>query len=85
LSKHAIFPPEVRQHLPQRAPETINTTEPPKALLRRLYRQHTGKNYKETVNGPELFRKLNPDDAYTKCPHLSAMLDDMLAFAQPAS
>ncbi len=60
----------------------VNSTEPPKALLRRLYRDSTGSNYKQTIDGPKLFSKLNPEEAYNKCPHLKEMLDEMLALAQ---
>ena len=82
LSQPGLFPPEVRRHLPRQAPETVNTITPPKALLRELYRVHTGRNYKETVNGPDLFSRLNPEEAYAKCPKLKELLDEMLLLAK---
>ena len=84
LSQPGIFPADIRTHLPKKVPETVNSTEPPKALLNRLYRDHTGKNYKVTTDGPNLFSKLNPEEAYRKCPHLQEMLDEMLKLAQEA-
>ena len=84
LSTPGLFPREVQQHLPRQAPETVNTNRPPKTLLRELYRLHTGRNYKETVNGPDLFARLNPVEAYGRCPNLKALLDDMLQLAQAA-
>ena len=84
LSQPAIFPADIHRCLPHRAPEGVNLSEPPKALLRRLYRETTARNYKETVNGPDLFRKLNPVEAYAKCPNLQALLDEMLQLARTA-
>ena len=81
LSTPDIFPTEVRRHLPKQPPETVNSNTPPKTLLRELYRLYTGRNYKETVNGPDLFSRLNPADAYAKCPNLKALLDEMLILA----
>ncbi len=37
---------------------------------------------KETVDGAILFHKLNPEEAYHRCPHLKEMLDEMLVLAQ---
>jgi len=82
LSSPEIFPSEIRRNIPKQSPETINSDKPPKALLRELYRKHTGHNYKETVDGPNLFARLNPITAYNKCPNLKAMLDEMLKLAQ---
>lgn len=84
LSKPELFPGNVRRYLPKQAPEAVNTNTPPKTLLRELYRQHTGHNYKETVNGPDLFARLDPAEAYAKCPNLKTLLDDMLQLAQAA-
>ena len=84
LSTPSLFPREVQRHLPRQAPETVNTNTPPKTLLRELYRLHTGRNYKETVNGPDLFARLNPVEAYGRCPNLKALLDDLLQLAQAA-
>lgn len=37
------------------------------------------------VNGKLLFRKLDPAAAYNRCPHLKALLDEMLLRAQQAT
>ncbi|MEI7833086.1 MAG: DUF4276 family protein [bacterium] len=84
LSQPGIFPAEIKPHLPKRAPETVNSTEPPKALLNRLYIKHTRKKYKVTDDGLKLFKQLNPEEAYRKCPHLQEMLDEMLKLALKA-
>lgn len=81
LSTPGLFPPDVRRYLPKQAPETVNTNTPPKTMLRELYRLHTGRNYKETVNGPDLFSRLSPVEAYAKCPNLKALLNEMLQMA----
>jgi len=84
LSTPGLFPREVQRHLPRQAPETVNINTPPKTLLRELYRLHVGRSFKETVNGPDLFSKLDPSDAYAKCPNFKALLDDMLELAHAA-
>lgn len=81
LSDSAIFPSEFRNALDKiKLPEAVNFDEPPAKLLHRLYRHQ----YRKTTHGPELFGKLNPQVAYTKCPKLKALLDKMLELAQLA-
>jgi len=46
----------------------------PKPILRR----------KLVTHGSELFRKLEPDLAYKKCPRLEELLDEMLKLAKEA-
>jgi hypothetical protein len=84
LSMPTLFPSAIRPHLPGNSPETVNSQTPPKALLRQLYRQHMGRHYKEAVNGPDLFSRLDPAKASAKCPALKALLDEMLALARQA-
>jgi hypothetical protein len=84
LSQPDIFPQEVRQFVQRAAPEQVNFTEPPKSLLKKLYRAHRRENYKEVTHGVALFAKLNPGVALGKCPRLRAMLDDMLNLARQA-
>ncbi len=83
LSDLAIFPQDLQGLFPDKAkqPEKVNSHEPPSKLLARLY-QKMNKKYKKPVDGEKLFSKLNPETAYTKCPHLKALLDEMLALAQ---
>ena len=84
LGDPRIFPRSVAEALPSREPELINMDQPPKALLKNLYRTKLKTTYKEIANGTDLFRRLDPQVAYKKCPHLRQMLDDMLALAKGA-
>lgn len=83
LSDPQVFPTEVGQGLvaKSRYPETVNFNEPPSKLLQRLYYDRTRRNYKKVTHGQELFGKLDPEIAYSKCPHLKELLDEMLALA----
>lgn len=85
LSDPTIFPHEVAKSFPKgkiQSPETINFDEPPAKLLDRLYKDQLKRNYKKVVNGQELFSKLNPDQAYKRCPKLKLLLDKMLELAK---
>lgn len=86
LSDPSIFPAEIRKVLVRSAkrPETVDDQEPPSRFLSRLYVTKTprGKAYKKVVDGSDLFEKLNPVAAQSRCPHLKEMLDDMTALAQ---
>ncbi len=86
LSQPEIFPPIVARAFPGKIqhPETVNFDEPPARLLDRLYSMHLRQHYKKVVNGRELFSKLDPNIAYTKCPKLKELLDKMLELAQAA-
>ena len=65
-------------------PERVNFNEPPSKLLNRLYKSNCREAYKKTVHGAGLFRKLDPNEAYEKCPHFKSMLDEMLSLARQA-
>ncbi|MFC1782533.1 DUF4276 family protein [Planctomycetota bacterium] len=84
LSQPEIFPPQVAEILKKecRTPEIVNFNEPPFKFLHRIYKEKLNKGYKKTVQGRNLFPKLDPDIAYNKCPYLKAMLDQMLELAQ---
>lgn len=84
LSDPQIFSSKIRRHVPAEPPETINFNEPPAKLLDRVYEQETRHRYKKVTYGKDLFKKLNPDSAYQKCPHLQALLDEMLRLAKEA-
>ena len=87
LSDPSLFDDKVRKSLSgiaQQHPEQINSDEPPKKLLEKLYRDKLKTNYKERVDGRNLFEKLNPEIAYQKCPALKMMLDEMLKLAKEA-
>ncbi len=85
LSQPDIFPKDVKNALPSAKisqPERVNFNEPPAKLLDRIYKQTTKKNYKKTTYGKQLFPKLDPTVAVSKCPYLKEMLDEMLRLAQ---
>ena len=86
LSQPQLLPPPVRRALPGRVqdPEEINFDEPPSKLLRRLYREKLQTGYKKTVDGTNLFAKLDPVGARDRCPYLRSMLDEMLDLATAA-
>lgn len=84
LSDPSIFPGPLRKAVDaiSRNPESVNDIQPPSNRLNRLYNQHTGKNYKKVVHGEALFKKLDPEIAYKKCPSLELLLDKMLELAK---
>jgi hypothetical protein len=86
LSEPDIFSREIKNALPNKVaqPERVNFTEPPAKLLDRIYKQQTTRNYKKTTYGKQLFAKLDPTTAVSKCPYLKAMLDEMLTLAKAA-
>jgi hypothetical protein len=85
LSQPSLFPHDVRPFIEKiREPEKVNNDKPPSKLLNELYLAKTGKKYKKTVNGQDLFSKLDPELATQKCPHLKAMLDHMVELGQAA-
>lgn len=63
-------------------PEKVNFNDPPSYLLDRCYLKNEKSSYRKTVHGVQLFRKLDPNDAYNKCPKFGEMLDEMLALAR---
>ena len=86
LAQPVNLPAAVQRILPSKTnqPETVNFDEPPARLLNRLYTQATGREYKKVTHGRDLFAKLNPNIAVTKCPQLARMLNEMLAMAKAA-
>lgn len=86
LADPAGLPAAVSKSLPGKCgqPEVVNFDEPPAKLLDRLYRDKVGRQYRKTTDGANLFGKLDPEAAAAKCPHLRALLDDMLGLAKGA-
>jgi hypothetical protein len=84
LSDPHIFPHEIQNSLPKKIvhPETVDFDEPPGKLLDRIYRSKTDRSYLKVIYGQQLFKKLDPDLAYDKCPYLKQMLDKMLDIAR---
>lgn len=86
LSDPNLFPIEVKKALPGKIqrPEEVNFDEPPARLLERIYKEKTKWAYKKTTHGSDLFNKLDPNLAYTKCPRLKELWDEMLKLAKEA-
>jgi len=86
LSQPDILPRSVLDVLPSSAeqPEVVDFNRPPARLLNELYRSQTGKSYKKTTYGKQLFGRLDPAVAVQKCPHLKSMLEEMLQLAKEA-
>jgi len=86
LSDLSLFPQELRKTLKAKTknPEAVNFNDPPKALLKRLYREKMRRTYKGTTQGWEFFSKLQPEDAAAACPNLQVMLDEMVSLAKEA-
>lgn len=86
LSDPDLFPTEVKKALPGKIqrPEEVNFDEPPARLLERIYKEKTKRTYKKTTHGSDLFNKLDPNLAYTKCPRLKELWDEMLKLAKEA-
>jgi hypothetical protein len=86
LSDPNLFPLPVKRALQgiANSPEQVNFAEPPKKLLQRLYLEKARQTYKNVTHGEQLFRTLQPELAYRKCPKLKALLDKMLTLAQEA-
>lgn len=82
LSDTGLFPNEVKSALPGSPPEKINSHETPSKLLGKLYQSKMRKPYKKLADGEKFFAKLDPKTACAKCPHLKALLDEMLELAK---
>ncbi len=84
LSEPTIFPTPIAKNLQTKTnnPEDINFNQPPSKLLNEIYYKNTKKKYKKVTNGTQLFKKLNPDIAYQKCPNLKCLLDEMRKMAE---
>lgn len=86
LSQLDGFPEDMRRAFPGRCtqPEEVNFDEPPKKLLKRLYRERLRTTYMQVTNGSELFAELDPNVAHNKCPRLRNLLNEMLSLAEGA-
>ncbi len=86
FSDPAIFPAEIKKTISSlnKAPEDIDDDTPPAKRLNKLYQNTTGRNYKKITHGKDLFKKLDPNIAYEKCPYFKELLDKMLELAKAA-
>jgi hypothetical protein len=58
-------------------PEAVDFNRPPSYILGDLFRSKR-LIYRKTVHGPELFKSVNLDTVYNKCPHFKAFFDDLV-------
>jgi hypothetical protein len=58
-------------------PEAIDFGRPPSYILKGLFGDK-GLAYRKTVHDPELFKEVNLDTVYNKCPHFKDFIDDLL-------
>lgn len=86
LSRPDLLPFSVRGSIAQRLtkPEEVDFDEPPAKLLKRLYLQEKKGKYKKTVDGEQLFSKLDPEAVFDQCPYFKGMMEEMLTLAQKA-
>jgi len=86
LSQPGIFRNDIGSALSSesKSPEQVDFGDPPSKRLERLYVQKTGRKYKKTTHGPQLFQKLDIELAASKCPELRKMLDEMVRMAKNA-
>lgn len=82
LSQPDLFPSEVAKQLPKKTPEAVNFKNPPSAVLATAYRRAFKNRSFAKTRGAGLFRKLDPEAAASRCPHLQLLLDDLLDLAQ---
>lgn len=84
LSDPALFPAQVTNAFPGvvAKPETVNFNQPPCKLLEKLYSEKLKRRYNKITDGTELFRRLDTDLAYRKCPRLQELLNEMLRLAK---
>jgi hypothetical protein len=75
------FKPEYQR---MKNPESVNFDSPPSKFLGSLYRKHNRGEYKKTVDGRQLFKRLKAEEVAEKCPRLKEMLDEMLNLAVQA-
>jgi len=84
LSQPEIFPGPIAEAIRKipHAPEDVNFDAPPSKRLCGFYQQNTRRKYKKTTHGVQLFGKLDPRVAASKCPELQKMLEAMLKMVQ---
>lgn len=84
LSQPEVFPVEVAEPVRKLAgaPEKVDFDKPPSKRLSELYQARMGRRYKKTTDGVQLFSKLDPVVAASKCPELRNMLETMLKMIQ---
>lgn len=86
FSQPAVFPDEIRDKFEKfnEKPEKVDFDKHPSSRINEVYQNRFKKNYKKTIDGPDLFQGLDPQVVYDKCPHFRQLMDTMLEMAQKA-
>lgn len=85
LGCQEVFPTQVRPKLPKGSPEAVDLDNPPSKRIAEAYRRGFGnREYHKKKDGRALFDRLDPHQAAEACPHLKALLDDLLNVARNA-
>jgi len=72
------FDPKIQGVIQKRQPETVNLTEPPAKLLKKLMRNR----YQKTVFAINVFSSVDPQVAIDKCPYLKLLAENLLRVAR---
>lgn len=86
FSDSEIFPTDIKSEITRisQPPENIDFDKPPSRRLKDIYNRKTKGQYGKTTTGRDLFSKLDPNDAYDRCPYFKLMLDTMEKMANDA-
>jgi len=79
LSDPEIFTDAVAASLEKaaKAPEEVNSGQPPAKYLNKLYLKKINRTYKKVTEGTRLFAKLDPEIVRAKCPYFKLFTDDI--------
>lgn len=64
--------------------ESIDFDKPPKIVVNELFQLHRKNSYRETIDGPLLYAKLDFDSVYKTCPYFRELYDDLKSIAASA-
>ena len=87
LSDPGIFQQDFRGEINKYSakPENVNFDNHPSKLLQDIYRRKSKRHYMKTIDGHDLFGRLDPQLVYDKCPYFKMMLDEMVKLALGAN
>jgi hypothetical protein len=83
LSNPAIFSAAIASEVEKvsKAPETVNSNQPPAKFLNNIYLEKINRTYKKITEGNRLFAKLDPEIVREKCPYFKLLTDDIYELA----
>ncbi len=85
LSQSDIFDPALRGDIEKLGdPEVVDFDNPPAKRLDTLYLAKLRRKYVKTLDGNNLFARLDPEQARGKCRYLKKLLDELLHMAKDA-